>query len=71
MPSKHRNKREKQRPKARREETAAKDDLEYIENEIRSAVTGTTAGIDETDASPAPVREPASSPVQTDPPVLA
>jgi len=37
MPSKHRNKRDKQRPRARREEPAVQDDLEYIENEIRSA----------------------------------
>ena len=44
MPSKHRNKRDKQRPRARREEPAAQDDLEYIENEIRSAAADASSG---------------------------
>ena len=72
MPSKHRNKRDKQRPKTRREEAAPQDDLEYIENEIRSAAIGTTAGTEESvgrfGASPAPVPEPVASPVGEEPP---
>ena len=70
MPSKHRNKRDKQRPKARREETAAQDDLEYIENEIRSAATGTPRAEEPAvryDAAPAPVREQAAPPVREEP----
>ena len=71
MPSKHRNKRDKQRPKARREETAAQDDLEYIENEIRSAATGSPRAEEPAvryDAAPAPVREQAAPPVREEPP---
>lgn len=71
MPSKHRNKRDKQRPKARREETAAQDDLEYIENEIRSAAAGTPRAEEPAvryDAAPAPVREQAAPPVREEPP---
>jgi len=72
MPSKHRNKRDKQRPKTRREEAAPQDDLEYIENEIRSAAIGTTAGTEESvgrfGASPAPVPEQVASPVGEEPP---
>lgn len=71
MPSKHRNKRDKQRPKARREETAAQDDLEYIENEIRSAATGSPRAEEPAvryDAAPAPVPEQVASPVGEEPP---
>ena len=55
MPSKHRNKRDKQRPRAEREPSAARGDLEYIENEIRTAAF---SGPDETPAADAPQAVP-------------
>lgn len=59
MPSKHRNKRNKERPRAGREQAAPQDDLEYIENEIRSAVF---QNADEQHTAPVPELSPAAAP---------